>query len=241
MAVNDITDTNTLAHLLKYDSVLGNLRAGLIVAAAIPLSMLFAFDLMLRAGVAGTLMSLGAIDFGLIVDSSVIMVENTVRRLGEDQTARPTKHVVEEAAIEVRKPTMFGELIILVVYLPILALEGIEGRLFRPMALTVMFALIGSLILSLTVMPALCAMFLPRRIGEKENRFVRFHAMQSMITFGGLWVLLFILSFVPILGWLVMTGLYVVGVILWIVLMVKAYQGELFKLPMIGDIAEKNI
>jgi len=76
---------------------------------------------------------------------------------------------------------------------------------------------------------------------EKENRFVRFHAMQSLITFGGLGVLLFILSFVPILGWLVMLGLYVVGFILWIVLMVKAYQGEMFKLPVIGDIAEKNI
>lgn len=76
---------------------------------------------------------------------------------------------------------------------------------------------------------------------EKENRFVRFHAMQSLITFGGLGVLLFILSFVPILGWLVMMGLYVVGFILWVVLMIKAYQGEMFKLPLIGDIAEKNI
>jgi uncharacterized membrane protein len=76
---------------------------------------------------------------------------------------------------------------------------------------------------------------------EKENRFVRFHAMQSLITFGGLGVLLFILSFVPILGWLVMMGLYVVGFVLWVVLMIKAYQGEMFKLPVIGDIAEKNI
>jgi cobalt-zinc-cadmium resistance protein CzcA len=151
---------------------LGNVRAGLIVAAAIPLSMLFAFDLMVRAGVSGTLMSLGAIDFGLIVDSSVIMVENTVRRLGEDQTLRTREEVVEDAAIEVRRPTMFGELIILIVYLPILALEGIEGKLFRPMALTVIFALVGSLILSLTLMPALCATFLPRRMRERENRFV---------------------------------------------------------------------
>ena len=151
---------------------LGNIRAALIVAAAIPLSMLFAFDLMLRAGITGSLMSLGAIDFGLIVDSSVIMVENTVRRLGEDQTLRPREEVVEEAAVEVRRPTMFGELIILIVYLPILALEGIEGKLFRPMALTVIFALVGSLILSLTLMPALCATFLPRRLRERENRFV---------------------------------------------------------------------
>ena len=153
---------------------LGNVRAGLIVAAAIPLSMLFAFDLMLRAGITGSLMSLGAIDFGLIVDSSVIMVENTVRRLGEDRSEKTRAQVVEEAAVEVRRATMFGELIILIVYLPILALEGIEGKLFRPMALTVIFALLGSLVLSLTLMPALCATFLPRRMSEKENRFVSF-------------------------------------------------------------------
>ncbi len=151
---------------------LGNVRAGLIVAAAIPLSMLFAFDLMLRAGITGSLMSLGAIDFGLIVDSSVIMVENTVRRLGEDRSDKTRQEVVLEAALEVRRPTMFGELIILIVYLPILALEGIEGKLFRPMALTVIFALLGSLILSLTLMPALCATFLPRRMAERDNRFV---------------------------------------------------------------------
>ncbi len=151
---------------------LGNVRAGLIVAAAIPLSMLFAFDLMLRAGITGSLMSLGAIDFGLIVDSSVIMVENTVRRLGEDRSQKSREDVVEEAAVEVRRATMFGELIILIVYLPILALEGIEGKLFRPMALTVIFALVGSLVLSLTLMPALCAMFLPRRMAENENRLV---------------------------------------------------------------------
>ncbi len=148
---------------------LGNLRAGLIVASVIPLSMLFAFDLMLRAGIAGTLMSLGAIDFGLVVDSSVVIVENTTRRLSENKGLRSRSEVVEEAAIEVRRPTMFGELIIMIVYLPILALEGVEGKLFQPMALTVIFALLGSLILSLTLMPALCATFLPRRMSEKEN------------------------------------------------------------------------
>jgi cobalt-zinc-cadmium resistance protein CzcA len=148
---------------------MGNLRAGLIVASSIPLSMLFAFDLMVRAGIAGTLMSLGAIDFGLIVDSSVIMVENTARRLAEDQTGRSRAEIVQEAAIEVRRPTMFGELIIMIVYLPILALEGVEGKLFQPMALTVIFALLGSLILSLTLMPAMSAMLLPRRKSEKKN------------------------------------------------------------------------
>ncbi|WP_438018089.1 CusA/CzcA family heavy metal efflux RND transporter [Sorangium sp. So ce315] len=152
---------------------LGNLRAGLIVASAIPLSMLFAFDLMLRAGVAGSLMSLGAIDFGLVVDSSVIMVENSVRRLSEDTSDRSTTDVVRDASIEVRKPTLFGELIIMIVYLPILALEGAEGKLFRPMALTVIFALIGSMILSLTLMPVLASLLLPRRLEERENVLVR--------------------------------------------------------------------
>jgi len=150
-------------------ALLGNFRAGLIVASAIPLSMLFAFDLMVRAGIAGTLMSLGAIDFGLIVDSSVIQVENALRRLGEDRSDRRTPDVVREAAIEVRQPTMFGELVIMIVYLPILALEGVEGKLFRPMALTVIFALVGSMILSLTLVPALCATFLPRRPRHHES------------------------------------------------------------------------
>jgi len=152
---------------------LGSLRAGLIVAAAIPLSMLFAFDLMVRAGVAGSLMSLGAIDFGLIVDSSVISVENTVRRLAEDRTDRPKIDIVRDAALEVRRPTMFGELIILIVYLPILFLEGMEGKLFRPMALTVVFALAGSMLLSLTLVPVLSSLILPRRMSERENPVIR--------------------------------------------------------------------
>lgn len=152
---------------------LGSLRAGLIVAAAIPLSMLFAFDLMVRAGVAGSLMSLGAIDFGLIVDSSVISVENSVRRLAEDRTERSRAEVVREAALEVRRPTMFGELIILIVYLPILFLEGMEGKLFRPMALTVVFALAGSMLLSLTLIPVLSSLLLPRHMSQRESLVVR--------------------------------------------------------------------
>ena len=152
---------------------LGSVRAGLIVAAAIPLSMLFAFDLMVRAGVAGSLMSLGAIDFGLIVDSSVISVENTVRRLSEDRTDRRKLDIVRDAALEVRRPTMFGELIILIVYLPILFLEGIEGKLFRPMALTVVFALAGSMLLSLTLIPVLSSLVLPRRMSERASPVVR--------------------------------------------------------------------
>ncbi len=152
---------------------LGNLRAGLLVAAAIPISMLFAFDLMTRAGIAGSLMSLGAIDFGMVVDSSVILVENTVRRLGLAPAGSDRLQVVRDAAIEVRKPTLFGEAIIMVVYLPILALQGIEGKLFRPMALTVVFALLGSLLLSLTLMPVLASLVLPARGRERENVLVR--------------------------------------------------------------------
>src|SRR5436305_6146800 len=128
---------------------------------------------MLQYGIARTLMSLGAIDFGIIVDSSVIMVENSVRHLSANRDNRPTIDVVREACVEVRKPTMFGELIIMIVYLPILTLEGIEGKLFRPMALTVLFALFGSLVLSLTLMPALAAMFLPRKISHKDPWLVR--------------------------------------------------------------------
>ena len=147
---------------------LGNVRGGLIVALAIPLSMLFAANVMLASGVTASLMSLGAIDFGMIVDSSVIMVENCVRRLAHEGGRRPKLEIVRDAAVEVRKPTMFGELIIAIVYLPILALQGTEGKLFRPMALTVIFALAGSMILSLTVMPVLASLVLNIRAEEKE-------------------------------------------------------------------------
>ncbi len=152
---------------------LGNLRAGIIVATAIPLSMLFAANWMMRFGMAGSLMSLGAIDFGLIVDSSVIMVENSVRKLSMRERNASVIETVREAAIEVRKPTMYGELIIAIVFLPVLALEGIEGKLFQPMALTLLFALGGSLILSLTLMPVLTSLFIKGRINVKEPWFLR--------------------------------------------------------------------
>jgi heavy metal efflux system protein len=148
---------------------LGNLRAGLIVASAIPLSLLFAVTMMERVGVAGSLMSLGAIDFGLVVDSSVVMVENCVRRLDRDRNGRTKLAIIRDAAVEVRRPTMFGELIIMIVYLPVLTLEGIEGKLFRPMALTVIFALAASLVLSLTLMPVLASVGLPRRIADRKT------------------------------------------------------------------------
>ncbi|MDI6809110.1 MAG: CusA/CzcA family heavy metal efflux RND transporter [Candidatus Eisenbacteria bacterium] len=147
---------------------LGSLRAGLIVASAIPLSMIFAVDMMTRLGIAGSLMSLGAIDFGLAVDNAVIQVENTVRRLSQAGEDKSRLETIRHAILEVRKPTLFGELIIILVYLPVLTLQGVEGKLFRPMALTVVLLLTGSLLLSFTVIPAMIATFLPRT-GEKRE------------------------------------------------------------------------
>lgn len=162
---------------------LGNLRASAIVALAIPLSMLFAFSGMLRFGVAASLLSLGALDFGMIVDSSVVMVENCVRHIAHgDLKKKSVLEMVRDAAVEVRKPTLFGELIIMIVYLPILTLEGIEGKLFRPMALTVICALAGSMILSMTLMPVLASLFLPKKIEEREPFFMRIaHAIHNPI------------------------------------------------------------
>jgi len=129
---------------------------------------------MLQFGIAASLLSLGSIDFGLVVDSSVVMIENCVRKLSHGIPRGQTKlDVIRDAAIEVRKPTMFGELIIMIVYLPILTLEGIEGKLFRPMALTVIFALAGSMILSLTLMPVLASYVLPKRLEEREPLLIR--------------------------------------------------------------------
>jgi cobalt-zinc-cadmium resistance protein CzcA len=153
--------------------LLGSVRAGLVVALAIPLSMLFATNLMYTTGVTASLMSLGAIDFGLIVDSSVIMIENCMRRISLNSAGRSHLEVIRDAAIEVRKPTMFGELIIGIVYVPILALQGTEGKLFRPMAMTVLFALAGSLVLSLTLMPVLASLALPKKMEEKDVWLIR--------------------------------------------------------------------
>jgi cobalt-zinc-cadmium resistance protein CzcA len=129
---------------------------------------------MLRFGVAASLLSLGALDFGMIVDSSVVMVENCVRHLAQGESrGRSRLDVVRDAAVEVRRPTLFGELIIMIVYLPILTLEGIEGKLFRPMALAVLFALAGSMVLSMTLMPVLASLVLPRRLQEREPLLMR--------------------------------------------------------------------
>jgi cobalt-zinc-cadmium resistance protein CzcA len=153
--------------------LLGNLRAGLIVALAIPLSMLFAGNLMLAGGIAGSLMSLGALDFGLIVDSAVIVVENCVSHLAHAQPGSRSIDVVRRATLEVRTPVVFGVAIIALVHLPILALQGVEGKMFRPMALTVIFALTGSLLLSLTATPVLASFFLKPGMSERETWPVR--------------------------------------------------------------------
>jgi cobalt-zinc-cadmium resistance protein CzcA len=142
--------------ILVLFAFLRDVRAGLVVALTIPLSMLFATNLMLATGVTGSLISLGAIDFGLLVDAAVIQVENVSRRLAE-KPAFDRLTVARDAITEVRGPTLFGELIIAIVYLPVLTLAGTEGRLFRPMALTVLFALAGSMLLSLTLVPALAS------------------------------------------------------------------------------------
>ncbi len=161
--------------------LLGNFRGALIAAVAIPVAMLFAIIGMRQFGISGNLMSLGAIDFGIIVDGAVIMVENCVRRLSEARTllGRPlTKdehaNVIKQATSEVRKVTQFGEMIIIATFIPILALEGVEGKMFRPMALVFILALVGALILSLTLIPTLCSLFLSRDTQEKHSRLLGF-------------------------------------------------------------------
>jgi len=150
--------------------LLGNIRGGIVVAIAIPLSMLFAFIGMVFSGLSGNLMSLGAIDFGIIVDGSVVMVENVVRVVGN---RRRDGKVVDDATIlgatrEVARPVVFAVGIIILVYLPLLALTGIEGKMFGPMALTVVFALVGSLIIAMTLVPVLASMFL-KNASEKQT------------------------------------------------------------------------
>jgi cobalt-zinc-cadmium resistance protein CzcA len=156
--------------------MLGNWRAAFIVALAIPLSLLFAMTGMVQSRVSGNLMSLGAIDFGLIVDGAVVMVENIIRHLAEKQhklgrklTATERAREVLVSAKEVASPMFFGVCIITVVYFPILALTGIEGKMFKPMAITVIFALVGSMVLALTLMPALCSYLLGGNIKEKDS------------------------------------------------------------------------
>jgi cobalt-zinc-cadmium resistance protein CzcA len=159
---------------------LGQLRAACIVALVIPLSMLLTFSGMLAQGVSANLMSLGALDFGIIVDGAVVIVENCVRRLAQARHARARPLTVAErlaevaaAAAEARRPLLFGQLIIMVVYLPIFALSGVEGRMFHPMAVTVVIALCGAMLLSVTFVPAAVALFIGDHAAETEPRLVR--------------------------------------------------------------------
>ena len=160
--------------------LLGNVRAALITAAVIPLAMLFTLTGMVRGGVSGNLMSLGALDFGLIVDGAVIIIENCLRRFGELQHALGRALSEEErldatasATAEVIRPSLFGLGIITAVYLPIFALTGVEGKMFHPMAITVVLALTGAMVLSLTFVPAAIALFLRGRVQEKDTRLMR--------------------------------------------------------------------
>lgn len=178
--------TGTIAHNLVVGGLivifilvlfLGNLRAGLVVASVIPLSMLFAFGMMRLAGVSGNLMSLGAIDFGLIVDGAVIIVEAVCHHIsvckekyaGRRLTQAEMDAEVLESATKIRKSAAFGEIIIMTVYVPLFTLVGIEGKMFRPMALTVFFAILGAFILSLTYVPMASAVFLSKRSTHRRN------------------------------------------------------------------------
>jgi cobalt-zinc-cadmium resistance protein CzcA len=160
--------------------LLGNLRAALITAAVIPLTMMMTATGMLKGGVSGNLMSLGALDFGLIVDGAVIIMENCIRRFGELQhrlgrllTREERYELAASATAEVIKPSLFGVGIITAVYLPIFALDSVEGKMFHPMAFTVVFALTAAMLLSLTFVPAMVAVGLGGRVEEKENRFLQ--------------------------------------------------------------------
>lgn len=158
--------------------LVGDLRAGLIVASAIPLSALITFISMNYFGVSANLMSLGALDFGIIVDGSVVMVENAIRHVSQAKRLNPDLKkagldVFREAGHEVGRPILFAGAIVIIVFLPILSLQGIEGKMFRPMAFSFMSALVGALILSLTVMPVLASLFLARKFSEKDALLVR--------------------------------------------------------------------
>jgi len=191
---------------------LGNIRAALLVASVIPLSMLFAFIGMKWRGLTANLMSLGAIDFGMIVDGAVVMIENCVRRLGLANPGDKREHLIESAAKEVARPVLFGVLIIIAVYMPILTLQGIEGKMFTPMAMTVGFALLGSLFLALTFMPAAACFILPKEIKHREVFIVRWlhkyytpalekalHHKGKMLI-GALAILIGSFALVPLLG-----------------------------------------
>jgi heavy metal efflux system protein len=192
---------------------LRNVRASLITASVIPLSLLFAFVIMQRSGISANLMSLGALDFGLIVDASVVMVENFVRRL--EQAGRVTRHqrltLIRKAALEVGRPIVFGVCIIMAVYVPIFSLQGLEGRMFTPMAFTVCVAVLGSLLLAITYVPMVSSFLLTggakkparwfeaaRWVYSQHLAWARVH--RAVVLSGGVLVLIAALASVPFLG-----------------------------------------
>lgn len=196
--------------------LLGNIRAALITAAVIPLAMLITITGMVEAGVSANLMSLGALDFGLIVDGAVIIVENSIRRLAQAQKQQGVLEladrlkVVFSATNEVIRPSLFGILIITVVYIPLFSLSGVEGKMFEPMAATVVMALLGALFLSLTVVPAAIAIFLNSKITEKESPIIaQTKRVYRPLLVGALkfrwWVLSAAISMVVVSGWLAQT------------------------------------
>ncbi|WP_164274970.1 CusA/CzcA family heavy metal efflux RND transporter [Stenotrophomonas sp. B1-1] len=192
--------------------LLGNVRAALITAAVIPLAMLFTLTGMARGGVSANLMSLGALDFGLIVDGAVIIIENCLRRFGERQHALGRDMTVAErfaetasATAEVIRPSLFGLGIITAVYLPIFALTGVEGKMFHPMAITVVLALTGAMLLCLTFVPAAIALFLGGRVQEQENRLMawlrrRYQPLLAFTLRRGRWVAVGALVLVLVCG-----------------------------------------
>ena len=172
---NNLTEGAILVIVILF-LFLGNIRAAIITAMVIPLSMLFTFTGMVTYKVSANLMSLGALDFGIIIDGAVVIVENCVRRLahaqqhlGRSLTRSERFHEVFAASKEARRPLLFGQLIIMVVYLPIFALTGVEGKMFHPMAFTVVMALLGAMILSITFIPAAIALFIGDKVAEREN------------------------------------------------------------------------
>lgn len=154
--------------------MLGNLRAALIVAAAIPISMMFSFMGMKELGITANIMSLGAVDFGMIVDGSIVMVENCLRRLAHNPDQRLSNlQIIQESVREMARPILFGVLIITIVYMPILTLEGMEYKMFSPMVFTVCFALLGSLAIALTLTPVLCSLLLQGKVKEWESFIIK--------------------------------------------------------------------
>ncbi|MFV1969109.1 MAG: efflux RND transporter permease subunit, partial [Pirellulaceae bacterium] len=214
-AVNTVTENITggaILVVIMLFLLVGDLRAGLIVASAIPLSALITFISMKYFGVSANLMSLGALDFGIIVDGAVVMVENAIRHVSEAKRLNPDLKkagldVFREAGHEVGRPILFAGAIVIIVFLPILSLRGLEGKMFGPMAFSFMSALVGALVLALTVMPVLVSLFLARKFSEKDALLVRWckRGYEPLLTFA---------IARPVLVFLSAVGAFAVGVLI---------------------------